>query len=349
MSQIFEIVQAMSGQKNSVVIPGPYLDFFSGDQQVFALSAVLNQLVFWSGKSSLDDGWFYKSHEDLAKELRGLSEDQVQRIIKKLSRKYLPGVIEATTRKVNGTPTSHYRIDGDALISKIFPLLLDSAEVRNGKREVAESTPQKCGMENAEVREQSRRSAESYLYTDHYTDHYIQNKDLTSENSGESSDASPKPDVSKAQPDVVVSSPKGNKWGSEEDLLCAKWIWGRIIRLYEKAAETDGELVRPKEPNWTNWANDIRLMCSLDKRSHRQICELFNRANRDSFWCKNILSPAKLREKWDELVLKLPAATTEASTRRVTPPTGQTPPGFMSAAEFVAQHPIPDGAFDDDD
>ncbi|MFW8092122.1 helix-turn-helix domain-containing protein, partial [Klebsiella pneumoniae] len=25
----------------------------------------------------------------------------------------------------------------------------------------------------------------------------------------------------------------------------------------------------------------------------------------DSFWCKNVLSPSKLREKWDELSLKL--------------------------------------------
>ncbi|MEZ2829059.1 hypothetical protein [Serratia liquefaciens] len=175
MSRIFEVVQAMSGQKNCIVIPGPYLDFFSSDQQSFALAAVLNQLVFWTGKSSQDDGWFYKTHEELAGELRGVSEDQVQRVVSKLRKKYLPGVIEVSTRKVNGTPKNHYRIDGDKLIALIFPPAVESAESRNGKREVTESITQNHGMENAEVQEQSRDSAESYLYTDHYSD---QNKQI---------------------------------------------------------------------------------------------------------------------------------------------------------------------------
>lgn len=175
MSRIFEVVQAMSGQKNCIVIPGPYLDFFASDQQSFALAAVLNQLVFWTGKSSQDDGWFYKTHEELAGELRGVSEDQVQRVVSKLRKKYLPGVIEVSTRKVNGTPKNHYRIDGDKLIALIFPPAVESAESRNGKREVTESITQNHGIENAEVQEQSRDSAESYLYTDHYSD---QNKQI---------------------------------------------------------------------------------------------------------------------------------------------------------------------------
>jgi hypothetical protein len=168
MSRIFEVVQAMSGQKNCIVIPGPYLDYFASDQQAFALAAVLNQLVFWTGKSSQDDGWFYKTHEELASELRGVSEDQVQRVVAKLRKKYLPGVIEVSTRKVNGTPTNHYRIDGDKLIALIFPPVLENAESRNGKRESAESNTQNHGMENAEVRDELREGAESYLYTDQY-------------------------------------------------------------------------------------------------------------------------------------------------------------------------------------
>lgn len=108
-----------------------------------------------------------------------------------------------------------------------------------------------------------------------------------------------------SHPEAAVFSAKKRQWGSHEDLTCAKWIWGRIVKLYEQAAEYDGELVRPKEPNWVLWSNEIRLMCAQDGRTHRQICELFDRANRDSFWCKNILSPAKLREKWDDLSLKL--------------------------------------------
>ncbi|ECJ4438811.1 helix-turn-helix domain-containing protein [Salmonella enterica] len=117
-------------------------------------------------------------------------------------------------------------------------------------------------------------------------------------------------DFLKRHPDAAVYSAGKRQWGSHDDLTCAQWIWKKIACLYERAAETDGELVRPKEPNWTAWANEIRLMRVQDNRTHKQICELFNRANRDSFWCRNILSPSKLREKWDELSLKLSTAAT---------------------------------------
>jgi hypothetical protein len=110
MSQIFEIVQSMSGQRNSITIPVPYLDFFAGDQQAHALGAVLNQLVFWSGKSDQKDGWFYKEHSELAAEIRGVSEDQIQRLVNKICTRWLPGIIEKAQRQVNGTKKTHYRV-----------------------------------------------------------------------------------------------------------------------------------------------------------------------------------------------------------------------------------------------
>lgn len=113
-------------------------------------------------------------------------------------------------------------------------------------------------------------------------------------------------------PTAVVYSAAKRQWGTQDDLTCAEFIWSKIIKMYEQAAETDGEVVRPKDPNWTTWANEVRLMVTQDGRTHKQICALFKRANRDSFWCKNILSPSKLREKWDELTLKL--STTQAAT-----------------------------------
>ncbi|UCQ23090.1 helix-turn-helix domain-containing protein [Edwardsiella piscicida] len=106
-------------------------------------------------------------------------------------------------------------------------------------------------------------------------------------------------------PEAVVFSAKKRLWGRQDDLTCAKWIWGRVLRLYELAAEDDGEVVRPKEPNWAAWANEVRLMCQQDGRTHRQICRLFGRANQDQFWYKNVKCPEKLREKWDELVIRL--------------------------------------------
>lgn len=177
MSRIFEIVQAMSGQGNCITIPAPYLDFVFGDPQAHLLGAILNQLVFWSGKpSSQENGWFYKTHEELAAEIRGVKPDQVRKAVDKLITKYLPGVILEAKRKVNGTPKKHYRVDGDALITKIFPPVLETALLPNGNGDIAESKRQKSQMETAESPNlRNGNIADSFLYTDHYTD---QNKQI---------------------------------------------------------------------------------------------------------------------------------------------------------------------------
>lgn len=147
-NQVFEIVQAMSGQGNCITIPGPYLDFFAGDRQQHLLAAILNQLVFWSGKSSLENGWFYKEHAALAKEIRAKDGDVVRKAMFKITEKYLAGVIEEELRQVSGTPKKHYRVDQEALIAKIFPQEgdsnkplknMDTAQELNGNDSRAES------------------------------------------------------------------------------------------------------------------------------------------------------------------------------------------------------------------
>jgi len=181
MSRIFEVVQAMSGQGNCIVIPAPYLDFFYADPQAHLLGAILNQLVFWSGKpSSQENGWFYKTHEELAAEIRGVNKDQLRKAVSKMITKYLPGVIEEANRKVNGTPKKHYRVDGDALIAKIFPPkaapALETAILPNGNGDIDESKRQNCQMETAiSTNLRNGNIATSFLYTDHYTD---QNKQI---------------------------------------------------------------------------------------------------------------------------------------------------------------------------
>ncbi|WP_392586878.1 replication protein [Serratia ureilytica] len=96
------------------------------------------------------------------------------------------------------------------------------------------------------------------------------------------------------RPDAAIQSPKGDRWGTAEDLRCAEWIAELVETISPSARKTD----------LTAWANEVRLMRQLDGREHREICELFKWASRDSFWCANILSPKKLREKWDTLTLQ---------------------------------------------
>ncbi|ECZ7210761.1 replication protein [Salmonella enterica] len=99
--------------------------------------------------------------------------------------------------------------------------------------------------------------------------------------------------ISKVVPDAAIQTPGGDKWGTSDDLRCAEWMLA--LRNITKPSL--------KKPNMAGWANDIRLMRELDGRTHKEICELFRWACKDSFWYKNILSPAKLRAKWDTLTL----------------------------------------------
>lgn len=118
-------------------------------------------------------------------------------------------------------------------------------------------------------------------------------KNPTSENSVESSDP-PKIKSVPVRPDTAVSSPKGNQWGTADDLKAAQWIYGKVQIVCPTA----------QEPTWHSWANDIRLMRQVDGRTHEEICRLFQWANKDPFWCSNVLCPAKLREKWTQLEAK---------------------------------------------
>ena len=81
---------------------------------------------------------------------------------------------------------------------------------------------------------------------------------------------------------------------TDDDLRAANWIFVLIKNLSPNV----------KTPNFASWANEIRLMRERDGRTHKDICELFKWANEDEFWSANILSPSKLRDKWDQLEIK---------------------------------------------
>lgn len=117
------------------------------------------------------------------------------------------------------------------------------------------------------------------------------NKNTTSENSNESSDRRSKR-LPVFRPEAGIQN--GNKWGTHEDLRAAEWLFSQV-RLIAPSA---------KEPNYATWANDIRLMREKDNRDHREMCSLFKWACQDSFWKGNVLCPATLREKWDQLSIK---------------------------------------------
>ena len=315
-NQVFEIVQAMSGQGNCITIPGPYLDFFAGDRQQHLLAAILNQLVFWSGKSSLDDGWFYKEHAALAKEVRVLEGDVVRRAIYKITEQYLPGVIQEDTRQVNGTPKKHYRIDQEELMHKIFPAILDSAQTPNRNKSLKEmetaQTPNANGT-NAECIRHKRHiqdsaqtpngngtNAESYLYTD------LKNTDLKTDLKKQEGRSLPVDNSTESGRVINLPEPTEDSiLSTEEDFDLAMWFWSTIVEMYERAAEFDGCLAKPREPNFVAWANEIRLLRQEHGCSHDHIRTMIERIQRHQWWCEKVQNMATLRRKWPELVLSL--------------------------------------------
>ena len=60
-----------------------------------------------------------------------------------------------------------------------------------------------------------------------------------------------------------------------------------------------------KRPNLQSWAKHIDLMLRVDKRTPEEVEEVIRWCQKDSFWQANILSTKKLREKFDQLAIKM--------------------------------------------
>ncbi len=60
-----------------------------------------------------------------------------------------------------------------------------------------------------------------------------------------------------------------------------------------------------KRPNLTTWAQEIDRMIRLDHRTREKIEDIIRWSQRDPFWSLNILSPSKLRQKFDQLELRM--------------------------------------------
>lgn len=74
------------------------------------------------------------------------------------------------------------------------------------------------------------------------------------------------------------------------------------FRLYQNILTNNPDY---KKPNLQSWANDVRLMMERDDRTEEQIIYLMDWCQKDSFWKSNILSTSKLREKFDQLVIRV--------------------------------------------
>lgn len=82
---------------------------------------------------------------------------------------------------------------------------------------------------------------------------------------------------------------------SDEDMVLSKLLFQYIRNLDAKA----------KEPNFEYWANAVRLMREVDKRSYEEIKEVIIWCQNDDFWQGNILSTTKLRQQFSKLLIRM--------------------------------------------
>ncbi len=138
-----------------------------------------------------------------------------------------------------------------------------------------------------------------------------QDKDLLGVSAEKSA---PPPDQEKIPTDAIVHERRGKTllWGNADDLKCANWL----SDLRAKAFASKG-LNAPKAPDTIKWVYDVRLMRQHDQRSPHDLCELFLwvcKTGRELEFCQG---PKKLRDKWDELLLRKTNAEQGVSHRQL--------------------------------
>jgi len=113
------------------------------------------------------------------------------------------------------------------------------------------------------------------------------------------------PDTTPGQPDKKTKEPEKPKKTRQiplfdeatEQYKLAMFMRQCILSNLPKA-----KVPKPTPEGLRRWAYDIDLMMRIDCRRPDEIRELIDWSHRDPFWKANILSPGKLREKWDTLV-----------------------------------------------
>ena len=88
---------------------------------------LLSRIIFWTGRSKLSDGWFYKTLDEMCAET-ALSERTIRNKVKKLN---TAGIIETVVKKLGNTPVLHWRLKAKRLLEIELKYLesLDPAKI----------------------------------------------------------------------------------------------------------------------------------------------------------------------------------------------------------------------------
>lgn len=97
------------------------------------------------------------------------------------------------------------------------------------------------------------------------------------------------------------SCPKPKSPVSPDALRLSEMLAGMILKNNPRHTKlSNGSRVKTV----VSWAKDIDKLLHIDKQTPEAVESIISQCQRDEFWRANILSGAKLREKWDTLVVK---------------------------------------------
>lgn len=124
LSDVKQLTKHLFGQANVITFPRILLNL-TGDH---VAAIFLNQILYWSERTTDQDDWFYKTDAEWADEL-GMTYFQVCRCVEQLQN---IGV-QTSLRRADGAPRTHYRID-QKVFAKAFKRFLKNQETRNSRK-----------------------------------------------------------------------------------------------------------------------------------------------------------------------------------------------------------------------
>jgi len=235
----------------------------------------IQQLHYWMRKSKNEVNgrkWVYNTYEDWHEQFMCFSVPTIKRLVVRLEKM---GLILSMKAPGKVTNMKQYSIDYDKL-DKFGETLSDEI----GRQASFESDHD----DTTNDEEESSRSDKRITVIPSSIQRIPKEKERGN---------------TEAQNASVTSLPKTKKTEFSTD--------SHEYRIGEYLAKRIREKLDPNfpAPNLQKWAVHSDKMIRLDKRPLPQIKEIINWATEDSFWKKNILSTATLREKYTKLLIAM--------------------------------------------
>lgn len=109
-------------------------------------------------------------------------------------------------------------------------------------------------------------------------------------------------DINPVNVDINAIKKRKVKYSKEEKCSASAEALEISKLMHEKVLEI---LPSFKAPNHNAWAREFDLMIRIDGRAPEDIRFMVQAVSKHPFWCKNILSPSKLRKQYDRLTLEV--------------------------------------------